>query len=239
MVNAFSREGPKKVYVQHRLKERSKDINELLQQKAYVYVCGDAANMAREVNTVLGQIIAEERGIPEAKGEEIIKNMRAANQYQVPPLLPFFLSAVVAALTHHNRRMSGHEEHSDEEEYRATARRARRPGYNQRQTTDAWLTPGGGQAGRQEIQIEESREETYIFTHTRAHTQHRPSPPLSGLPYINTEATAHFQCLFPPWRSIVSRFSCRCSDLRVGYKYDGVVGGRWDRPGERPADDDG
>lgn len=90
MVNAFSREGPKKVYVQHRLKERSKDINELLQQKAYVYVCGDAANMAREVNTVLGQIIAEERGIPEAKGEEIIKNMRAANQYQVPPLLPFF-----------------------------------------------------------------------------------------------------------------------------------------------------
>ena len=91
MVNAFSREGPKKVYVQHRLKERSKDVNELLQQKAYVYVCGDAANMAREVNTVLGQIIAEERGIPEAKGEEIIKNMRASNQYQVrPPFLSYF-----------------------------------------------------------------------------------------------------------------------------------------------------
>jgi hypothetical protein len=55
----------------------------LLQQKAYIYVCGDAANMAREVNTALGQIIAEQRGVPEAKGEEIIKNMRAANQYQV------------------------------------------------------------------------------------------------------------------------------------------------------------
>ncbi|KAI8624553.1 NADPH-cytochrome P450 reductase [Xylariaceae sp. FL1651] len=82
LVTAFSREGPKKVYVQHRLKERAKEINELLQQKAYLYVCGDAANMAREVNTVLGQIIAEQRGIPEAKGEEIVKNMRAANQYQ-------------------------------------------------------------------------------------------------------------------------------------------------------------
>lgn len=93
MVNAFSREGPKKVYVQHRLKERSKEINELLQQKAYVYVCGDAANMAREVNTVLGQIIAEERGIPDAKGEEIIKNMRAANQYQVCPLASLFFCA--------------------------------------------------------------------------------------------------------------------------------------------------
>ncbi|KAI1265585.1 NADPH-cytochrome P450 reductase [Xylariaceae sp. FL1019] len=82
LVTAFSREGSKKVYVQHRLKEKAKEINELLQQKAYLYVCGDAANMAREVNTVLGQIIAEQRGLPESKGEEIVKNMRAANQYQ-------------------------------------------------------------------------------------------------------------------------------------------------------------
>ncbi|KAI0165474.1 NADPH-cytochrome P450 reductase [Xylariaceae sp. FL1272] len=82
LVTAFSREGSKKVYVQHRLKEKAKEINELLQQKAYLYVCGDAANMAREVNTVVGQIIAEQRGLPETKGEEIVKNMRAANQYQ-------------------------------------------------------------------------------------------------------------------------------------------------------------
>ncbi|RYP03693.1 hypothetical protein DL764_004954 [Monosporascus ibericus] len=82
LITAFSREGPSKVYVQHRLKERAKDVNELLEQKAYIYVCGDAANMAREVNTVLAQIIAEQRGIPESKGEEIVKNMRAANHYQ-------------------------------------------------------------------------------------------------------------------------------------------------------------
>lgn len=82
LVTAFSREGPKKVYVQHRLKERGKEINELLEKKAYFYVCGDAANMAREVNTVLAQILAENRGITEAKAEEIVKNMRAANQYQ-------------------------------------------------------------------------------------------------------------------------------------------------------------
>jgi NADPH-ferrihemoprotein reductase len=81
-ITAFSREGSKKVYVQHRLKEKSKEISELLNQKAYFYVCGDAANMAREVNTVLAQIIAEGRGVSEAKGEEIVKNMRAANQYQ-------------------------------------------------------------------------------------------------------------------------------------------------------------
>ncbi|KAL2175637.1 uncharacterized protein P884DRAFT_247191 [Thermothelomyces heterothallicus CBS 202.75] len=82
IVTAFSREGPKKVYVQHRLKERAKEVNELLQQKAYFYVCGDAANMAREVNAALTQILSAERGIPEARGEEIVKQMRQANQYQ-------------------------------------------------------------------------------------------------------------------------------------------------------------
>ncbi len=83
MVTAFSRTGPKKVYVQHRLKERAKEVNELLEKKAYFYVCGDAANMAREVNAVLAQILADERGVSEAKAEEIVKNMRSANQYQV------------------------------------------------------------------------------------------------------------------------------------------------------------
>ncbi|TID25762.1 NADPH-cytochrome P450 reductase [Venturia nashicola] len=79
---AFSREGPNKVYVQHKLKEAAVEVNKLLEQKAYFYVCGDAASMAREVNTLLGQIIAEQRGIPVAKGDEIVKAMRASNQYQ-------------------------------------------------------------------------------------------------------------------------------------------------------------
>ena len=83
LITAFSREGPKKIYVQHRLQEHAKEVNELLLQKAYFYVCGDAANMAREVNTVLGKIMAEQRGISESKAEDVVKSMRSANQYQV------------------------------------------------------------------------------------------------------------------------------------------------------------
>lgn len=79
---AFSRDGPQKVYVQHKLKEHAAEVNRLLEQGAYFYVCGDAANMAREVNNLLAQIIAEQRGIPESRGEEIVKAMRTANQYQ-------------------------------------------------------------------------------------------------------------------------------------------------------------
>ncbi|KFH44019.1 NADPH--cytochrome P450 reductase-like protein [Hapsidospora chrysogenum ATCC 11550] len=82
LITAFSRQGSKKVYVQHRLKEHGKEVSELLSQKAFFYVCGDAANMAREVNAVLAQIIAEGRGVSEAKGEEVVKSMRSSNQYQ-------------------------------------------------------------------------------------------------------------------------------------------------------------
>lgn len=68
--------------MQHRLKERAAEINKMLEDRAYFYVCGDAANMAREVNTIVGQIIAQERGLPESKGEDVVKQMRASNKYQ-------------------------------------------------------------------------------------------------------------------------------------------------------------
>jgi len=82
LITAFSRDGPEKVYVQHRLKERAKEVNELLAQGSYFYVCGDAAHMAREVNTSLGSIIAQERGLTETQGEEIVKRLRSSNLYQ-------------------------------------------------------------------------------------------------------------------------------------------------------------
>ncbi len=82
LITAFSRESAQKVYVQHRLKERADQINELLLNKANVYVCGDAANMAREVNTVLAQIISEKRGLPIEKAEDVVKGMRSSGQYQ-------------------------------------------------------------------------------------------------------------------------------------------------------------
>lgn len=82
MHTAFSRDGPNKVYVQNKLEENGEEVNRLLEQKAYFYVCGDAARMAREVNTLLGKTIAKYRNVSETKGEEIVKAMRASNQYQ-------------------------------------------------------------------------------------------------------------------------------------------------------------
>lgn len=83
LFTAFSREKPgKKVYVQQRIREQARLVNELLLQKGHFYVCGDAANMAREVNILLGQIIGEQRGIGTEKGDQVVKQMRAGNLYQ-------------------------------------------------------------------------------------------------------------------------------------------------------------
>jgi NADPH-ferrihemoprotein reductase len=64
------------------MEEYAEELNKLLEQKAYFYVCGDAANMAREVNSLLSKIISKYRNVSEQKGEEIVKVMRASNQYQ-------------------------------------------------------------------------------------------------------------------------------------------------------------
>ncbi|KAI9754157.1 MAG: Translation initiation factor 3 subunit b [Chaenotheca gracillima] len=83
LITAFSREGTQKVYVQHKMREHAAELNDLItNKKAYFYVCGDAANMAREVAATLVQILAEGRGITEQKAEEVVKGMRSSNLYQ-------------------------------------------------------------------------------------------------------------------------------------------------------------
>lgn len=83
MHTAFSREQlGAKVYVQHKLKEVSHHLNALLEQGAYIYVCGDASKMARDVQHTLSEIIAKERNIPEERGAEIVRGLKVQNRYQ-------------------------------------------------------------------------------------------------------------------------------------------------------------
>ena len=48
---AFSRDTDKKVYVQHKMTENSKELFEWLSNGAYFYVCGDKERMAKDVQT--------------------------------------------------------------------------------------------------------------------------------------------------------------------------------------------
>ncbi len=78
---AFSRDQAQKEYVQHRLLEHAKEVYTWLEEGAYFYVCGDAENMAKDVDQALHQIVAEQ-GARDAEGAKAyVKALREAGRY--------------------------------------------------------------------------------------------------------------------------------------------------------------
>jgi sulfite reductase (NADPH) flavoprotein alpha-component len=64
---AFSRDTPEKVYVQHKLWDRRRELIEWLDNGAHFYVCGDAKAMAKDVRAALVRSYADVKALtPEA-----------------------------------------------------------------------------------------------------------------------------------------------------------------------------
>lgn len=82
MVTAFSRETSQKVYVQDKMLEHGSKIIDLLDQGAFLYVCGDAANMAKGVQKTLVEIYKVEKKVTEDIATTMIKQLRVNNRYQ-------------------------------------------------------------------------------------------------------------------------------------------------------------
>ncbi|GAA5800589.1 hypothetical protein HPULCUR_006025 [Helicostylum pulchrum] len=82
LITAFSRDQPEKIYVQHRLQQEGRLVWELLQKGGYVYVCGDAKNMARDVNQSFINCAIEFGGMADTKAHDYIKGLRTTGRYQ-------------------------------------------------------------------------------------------------------------------------------------------------------------
>lgn len=82
LITAFSRETAKKVYVQHRLWERKEEVFALLEKGAFIYICGDAARMAKDVHETFAEILAEGKGISKEQALDILKQFKTLNKYQ-------------------------------------------------------------------------------------------------------------------------------------------------------------
>ncbi|XP_060028306.1 NADPH--cytochrome P450 reductase [Erinaceus europaeus] len=81
---AFSREQPQKVYVQHLLKRDKEHLWKLIHdQGAHIYVCGDARNMAKDVQNAFYNIVEELGTMEHAQAVDYVKKLMTKGRYSL------------------------------------------------------------------------------------------------------------------------------------------------------------
>lgn len=78
---AFSRDQAAKVYVQDRMREHGAQLWAWLQEGAHFYVCGDAGRMAKDVDAMLRQVVAEHGGLDADAAAAYVARMTADKRY--------------------------------------------------------------------------------------------------------------------------------------------------------------
>jgi sulfite reductase (NADPH) flavoprotein alpha-component len=79
---AFSRDQTEKLYVQHRMRQKAKDLYAWIQEGAHFYVCGDESRMAHDVHQALIDILREQGGRSAEDAEAYVKQMQKDRRYQ-------------------------------------------------------------------------------------------------------------------------------------------------------------
>jgi sulfite reductase (NADPH) flavoprotein alpha-component len=79
---AFSRDRGEKVYVQHKLRERGAELFAWLEEGAHLYVCGDAANMAPDVNAALLDVLQQHGRMGPDAAEAYLRTLQRDHRYQ-------------------------------------------------------------------------------------------------------------------------------------------------------------
>ncbi|KAG7319625.1 hypothetical protein KOW79_016768 [Hemibagrus wyckioides] len=79
---AFSRDQEHKIYVQHLLKKNKEDVwRQIHAENAHIYICGDARNMARDVQTIFYEIAEELGGMTRTQATDYIKKLMTKGRY--------------------------------------------------------------------------------------------------------------------------------------------------------------
>lgn len=78
---AFSRDAPQKIYVQHRMWEKRRDLVDWLDNGAYFYVCGDAKAMAKDVRATLARAFADVKAMTPDAAEQAVAMLERERRY--------------------------------------------------------------------------------------------------------------------------------------------------------------
>ncbi|WP_373820244.1 assimilatory sulfite reductase (NADPH) flavoprotein subunit [Glaesserella sp.] len=79
---AWSRDQEEKVYVQHKIRQQAETLWQWLQDGAYLYVCGDAGRMAKDVENALLDVIEQQGKLTRDEAEEYLDELRENRRYQ-------------------------------------------------------------------------------------------------------------------------------------------------------------
>jgi len=78
---AFSRDRPDKIYVQHKIWKRRRELVEWLENGAYFYVCGDAKAMAKDVRAMLVNAYADVKTLSPEAAEQAVAALEREKRY--------------------------------------------------------------------------------------------------------------------------------------------------------------
>jgi len=79
---AFSRDQAEKIYVQHRILEHKEEFYNWLENGAIFYVCGDAARMAKDVDTAIHQVVEQVGGKTPEQAKEYVDALKKEKRYR-------------------------------------------------------------------------------------------------------------------------------------------------------------
>ncbi|KAF9604811.1 hypothetical protein IFM89_010352 [Coptis chinensis] len=80
---AFSRDQPKKLYVQHKMEEESQWILSLLSSGTAVYIAGSSTKMPTDVMSCIERIVAKEGVVPKDSAVRWLRALEKAGKYHV------------------------------------------------------------------------------------------------------------------------------------------------------------
>ncbi|KAJ1285261.1 hypothetical protein BS78_03G266700 [Paspalum vaginatum] len=80
---AFSRDQPQKIYVQHKIKEQSARVWNLLISGAAVYIAGSSTKMPADVTAALEEVICKEGGATQAAASKWLRELERAGRFNI------------------------------------------------------------------------------------------------------------------------------------------------------------